>query len=328
MSTVTNTAEPQLRVSPLARRLAREAKLDPASLTGSGPLGRIIAEDVRSAVAHNISRPHISQSQISRQKPATKSAIDPLSAKALADALERSYTLKPMSAVRRVIASRLSESKQRIPHYYLNANCRVDALTRLRAEINKQAEGAYKLSINDFIVRAMALALRDVPQANCAFDEEGIVYWQSVDLSIAVATEDGLFTPVVHNADTLSLPELSSTIGTLAKKARSGTLKPQEYLGGSFSVSNLGMFGVSDFSAVINPPQCGILAVGAAENSAVVSKSGQLEVGQILRLTFSLDHRAIDGALGAQLLARLRNHLENPLLLALTPPPTPPTPSP
>lgn len=324
----------------MAKGLAREAGLSSealAALVGSGPQARIVAEDVRRAVATNATQGSARAGAVppaggaggagtagavppaggAGTAPKASGAVDPFSPQALADALERPYTITPLSGVRRAIATRLTESKQRIPHYYLYANCRVDALVELRGTLNRANEGKFKLSLNDFIVRALALALRDEPQANCAYDANGIVQWGSVDLSIAVATEDGLFTPVVRDADTLSLPEISKAVRELAGRARKGKLKPQEYLGGCFTLSNLGMFGVSDFTAVINPPQSGILAVGAAEASAVVGADGRLEVGKVLRIALSLDHRAVDGAVGAQLLRRIRGLLEQPLLLAL-----------
>ena len=321
----TSAPEPRQRVSPLARRLAKEAGVSLAGLAGSGPHGRVIADDIRRAASVALAQPETSAASANTSAaPARKTGAvtDPLSAKALADALKRGYTLKPITPVRRVIAERLTLSKQRIPHYSLNANCRADELIRLRAQINQHADGAYKLSVNDFIVRAAALALAQTPEANCAYDEnEGMVFWNSVDISVAVATEDGLFTPVVRDADRLALPELAAEISALARAAREGSLKPQQYLGGSFSVSNLGMFGVSDFNAVINPPQCGILAVGAAEPHLYPADGGGAETGQRLRVTLSLDHRAIDGALGAKLLAKLRHLLEHPLLIAIQPPP-------
>ena len=327
---------PKIKASPLARRLAAEGGIVLDGLLGTGPGGRIIAQDVRAqagqlAVAdtrhttHNTQAHPTSNGQRNGSTAQTapqgtsNAAADPFSPLDLAKALDRPHHLEALTPTRRIIADRLLESKQRIPHYYLNANCAADGLLELRTRLNESAKGAWKLSLNDLIVRAFAMALEETPSANCAFDEQGLVYWDSVDLAIAVATEDGLFTPVVRDAERLDLPALSSAIGDLAKRARSGRLKPQEYLGGCFSVSNLGMFGVSDFSAVINPPQAGILAVGAAEESVRVGADGTLEAGHTLRLSLSLDHRAIDGAVGARLLQALRRHIESPLLLALPP---------
>ena len=330
---------PKIKASPLARRLAREGGIVLDGLLGTGPSGRIVADDIRQAAAVQATQatggathPQATQTNGTAKlspsamgapavgAPATgKAAADPFSPLDLAQALDRPHRVEALTPTRKVVASRLTESKQRIPHYALSANCRADALLALRASLNQAAAGAWKVSVNDLIVRAMVLALEDTPAANCAFDERGLVFWQSVDMAIAVATEDGLFTPVVRDAETLSLRELSDAIRDLAGRARTGKLKPQEYLGGSFSVSNLGMFGVSDFVAVINPPQAGILAVGAAEPTVYSTATGEFELGQSLRLTLSLDHRALDGAVGATLLQALRGHIESPLLLALPP---------
>ena len=264
----------RLRASPLARRLATEAGLALAGIQGTGPEGRIIAEDIRRAAAAAAAKPAAAAGT------AAPKSSGSLSARALAEALERPFELQPLSNVRRTIAARLSESKREVPHYYLARNCRIDSLLALRGTLNASApegaegKAAWKLSLNDLVLRATALALRDQPRSNCSFDESGLVFWQTVDLAFAVATEDGLFTPVLREADQLLLPELSSAVRSLAAKARAGRLKPQEYLGGSFAVSNLGMFGVSDFAAVINPPQAGILAVGAAEQRVFPLEGG------------------------------------------------------
>ena len=320
---------PKIKASPLARRLAQEGGIVLAGLAGSGPGGRIVADDIRQAAATQATgraiNPQAAQTNgTAKPSPsaggapmARKAAADPFSPLDLAEALQRPYRLEALTPTRKVVASRLTESKQRIPHYTLSANCRADSLLGLRVALNQAAAGEWKVSLNDLIVRAMVMALEETPAANCAFDERGLVFWQSVDISIAVATEDGLFTPVVRAAETLSLRQLSDSIRDLAGRARAGKLKPQEYLGGSFSVSNLGMFGVSDFVAVINPPQAGILAVGAAEPTVYGKKAGGFEAGNSLRLTLSLDHRALDGAVGATLLQALRRHIESPLLLAL-----------
>ncbi|MBF6023953.1 pyruvate dehydrogenase complex dihydrolipoamide acetyltransferase [Lysobacter niastensis] len=284
----------RLFASPLARRLARERGIDLATCVGSGPNGRIVKRDVEAA------------------RPAAAPAAPAVVAVAAAAA----YREIPHSAMRRTIAKRLTESKSSIPHFYLTVDCRMDALLALRAGMNAaSAAGATrKISVNDFIVRAAALALLEVPEANVGWTESAMRQYASADIAVAVSTDNGLITPIVRNAEAKSLRTISTEIADLAARARAGQLQPDEYQGGSFSISNLGMHGVDEFSAIINPPQAAILAVGATRQMPVV-ENGALVVGEVMRCTLSVDHRAIDGALAAHWLAAFRRAIESPLAL-------------
>lgn len=284
--------------SPLARRLAAQRGLDLAALRGSGPNGRIVKRDIEQAAT------------------AAAAASAPAVARPAAPQAKASdaFTEIPHSNMRRTIARRLSESKATIPHFYLTADCRMEPLLALRAQIN--ANAPRKISVNDFIVRAVAVALREVPAANVGWTDTAMRQYPQADIAVAVATDAGLITPIVRAADTKPLSVISAEIADLATRARASQLRPEEYQGGSFSVSNLGMFGVSEFSAIINPPQAAILAVGATQAVPVV-EGGALKAGQVMRCTLSVDHRAIDGALAAQWLAAFKRLLENPLSMLI-----------
>ncbi|MGT2432890.1 pyruvate dehydrogenase complex dihydrolipoamide acetyltransferase [Cupriavidus basilensis] len=284
--------------SPLARRLAAQRGLDLAALRGSGPNGRIVKRDIEQAAA----------------VPAPASAPAAARPAAPQAQISEAFTEVPHSNMRRTIARRLSESKSTIPHFYLTADCRMERLLALRAEIN--ANAPRKISVNDFIVRAVAVALREVPEANVSWTDAAMRHYHQADIAVAVSTGAGLITPIVRAADTKPLSLLSTEIADLATRARASQLRPEEYQGGSFSVSNLGMFGVSGFSAIINPPQAAILAVGATQAVPVV-EDGELKVGQVMRCTLSVDHRAIDGALAAKWLAAFQRLLENPLSMLI-----------
>jgi pyruvate dehydrogenase E2 component (dihydrolipoamide acetyltransferase) len=273
--------------SPLARRLAQERGTPLAELTGSGPHGRIVRRDVDAAVT----------------QPPLQAAAAPV----LADA---TFVEVPHTGMRRTIARRLAESKATIPHFYLSADCRMDKLLALRAEIN--ANAPRKISVNDFIVKAVAAALQAVPDMNAGWTDTALRKYARADICVAVSTDGGLITPVVRDAGAKTLSAISAEIADLAARARQGTLAPDEYQGGSFTVSNLGMFGVREFSAIINPPQAAILAVGATLQQPVVV-DGQLAVAQVMKVSLSVDHRAVDGALAAQWLAAFQRHIENPL---------------
>lgn len=288
---VASAASADIRVfaSPLARRLAKARGIDLALLRGSGPHGRVVKRDVEAA--HDLAPP---------PKPSAAPAA----------AANTGYEEMPHSSMRRTIARRLSESKATIPHFYLTADCRMDKLDALRAQIN--ASTPRKISVNDFIVKAVAAALREMPDMNVSWTDNALRRYAQADISIAVSTDSGLITPVVRAADTKSLSVISRDIADLANRARSGTLAPEEYQGGSFTISNLGMFGVQEFSAIINPPQAAILAVGATQLRPVV-EDGALVVAPVMTVTLSVDHRAIDGALAAQWLATLKRMIENPL---------------
>jgi len=296
--------------TPLARRLAKQAGIDLKTLTGSGPGGRIVKADIERAPAQAapVARPAATSA------PAAAKGVD---ARQLADLLGMPYEARPNSGFRKTIARRLTEAKQTVPHFYLTLDCRIDALLELRKHYNDSAAGAGgKVSVNDFVIRAAALALRKVPDANVSWAEDAILAYKDVDISVAVATPNGLITPIVKQADTKSLRQIAAEMKDLATRARDGKLKPAEYQGGTFSISNLGMYGIREFAAVINPPQSCILAVGNGEQRAVVT-DGQLGVATVMTCTLSVDHRAVDGALGAEYLAAFKALLEDPYSLLL-----------
>ncbi|WP_142846986.1 pyruvate dehydrogenase complex dihydrolipoamide acetyltransferase [Telmatospirillum sp. J64-1] len=295
--------------SPLARRIAKEAGLDLAALKGSGPHGRIVKADVEKAKAEGTA------------KAAPAAAAAPQAAKPAAPApapvpeFGPKFHEVPHSGMRKTIARRLSESKRDVPHFYLTIDCNLDALMALRKDLNGRSD-AYKLSVNDFIIRASALALRKVPAANVSWTDTAMRVYEEVDISVAVATPAGLITPVIKNADQKGLAAISNEIKSLAARAREGKLKPEEYQGGGFTISNLGMYGINNFAAIINPPQACILAVGAGEQRPIV-KDGALAIATMMTATLSVDHRAVDGAVGAEYLAALKQLIEDPLTMLL-----------
>jgi len=299
--------------SPLARRIAADKGLDLTQINGSGPRGRIVKADVLSATATTTTMPAASASA----SPAAASAITAPSVSADAIAklyADREYTEIPLDGMRKTIAARLTEAKQTIPHFYLRRDIRIDDLLSFRAQINKQLEPrGVKLSVNDFIIKACANALQAVPAANAVWAGDRVLQLTPSDVAVAVAIEGGLFTPVLKDADKKSLSALSSEMKDLAARARDKKLAPHEYQGGSFAISNLGMFGIDNFDAVINPPHGAILAVGAGVKKPVVSADGSLGVATVMSVTLSVDHRVIDGALGAQLLQSIVDGLENPM---------------
>jgi pyruvate dehydrogenase E2 component (dihydrolipoamide acetyltransferase) len=290
-----NTSD-RLFASPLARRLARERGLDLAALTGTGPGGRITRRDLDGAAA--ASNPAVDTA------PATATAATPTTPTA-------AYTDEKLTGMRRAIARRLTESKTTVPHFYVTAHVRVDRLLALRAEIN--ASAPRKISVNDLVLKAVAGALVEVPAANAIWNGDTIRRFSGVDIAVAVAIEGGLLTPVVRGVEGLSVSRLSATVAELAERARAGRLQQHELEGGSFSVSNLGMYGVDEFSAILNPPQAGILAVSAAKKRPVVDDDGELAVATVMTVTLSADHRVIDGAVAAEWMAALTRLLENPL---------------
>ena len=306
--------------SPLARRLAADRGLDLGAITGSGPHGRVVKADVLSApeTATATARP----AATAAAPAATASAAPaPLATGASADAVMRMYEGRAydevkLDGMRRTIAARLTEAKQTIPHFYLRRDIRLDALMGLRAQMNAQlASRGVKLSVNDFIIKACALALQAVPAANAVWAGDRVLQMKASDVAVAVAIEGGLFTPVLLNAETKSLSALSAQMKDLAARARSKKLAPQEYTGGSMAISNLGMFGIDNFDAVINPPHGAILAVGAGVRKPVVGADGALAVATVMSVTLSVDHRVIDGALGAELLQHIVEYLESPMAM-------------
>ncbi len=301
--------------SPLARRIAKDKGVDLTAIKGSGPHGRIVKADVEAA------KPGAAPAakDEAAAAPAAAAAAAPAAAgpgaKQLADMLDMAYTQEPLSGMRKVIAKRLTESKQQVPHFYLTVDCQLDELLKVRKELNSRSD-AYKISVNDFVIRAVALALKQVPAANASYDESGLLFYEHADVSVAVATPAGLITPIIKAAEGKGLASIANEMKDLAGRARDGKLKPEEYQGGTFSVSNLGMFGIKEFSAVINPPQGCILAVGAGEQRPVV-KDGALSVATVMSCTLSVDHRVVDGAVGAEFLAAFKKLIEDPLSMLL-----------
>ncbi len=308
--------------SPLARRLAKEADLDLSAISGSGPRGRVVKADIEAAIAAGTGKAKPAEKAAAAAgttpAPAAKPAMSDDAVRAFYK--EGSYEEVPHDSMRKVIAKRLTESKSTIPHFYLTLDCDIDALLALRKQVNEAAsvdgdgKPAYKVSVNDMIIKAMALALQAVPDANATWTETAMLKHSVSDIGVAVAIPGGLITPVVRDAEKKSLSAISNEMKDFAKRARERKLAPEEYQGGTTAISNLGMFGIKDFSAVINPPHATILAVGAGEQRAVV-KDGALTVATIMTVTLSTDHRAVDGALGAQLLAAFKKLIENPMAL-------------
>nr|ABK58622.1 dihydrolipoamide acetyltransferase [Aromatoleum anaerobium] len=290
--------------SPLARSLALLHGLDLVNISGSGPQGRIVKRDIEAAM--------------SAQRPASGAVAAPVAEApvkapqpAAPQAAGAGYELIPHSSMRRVIAQRLSESKQQVPHFYLTVDCRLDKLLALRQQVNGSLPDV-KVSVNDFIVKAVAAAMKRVPATNASWSDEGVRRYRDIDISVAVATPNGLITPVVRQADAKSVGTISAEVKDLAERARQGKLKPDEYQGGGFTISNLGMYGVRDFAAIINPPQACILAVGTAEKRPVI-EDGAIVPATVMTCTLSVDHRVVDGAVGAEFLAAFKALLETPL---------------
>ena len=295
--------------SPLARRIAANAGIDITAVSGSGPHGRIVKQDVESAISTGGTPAKAGPA------PASVSSASPSSTLVTDDSGLAPYREIPHSSMRKIIASRLTESKQTIPHFYLSVDCELDNLLELRRNLNARSDD-YKLSVNDFIIRAVALALRKVPAANAMFTPDAMRVFDRVDVSVAVAIPDGLITPVIRDAAGKGLVEISNEMKYLAARARDGKLMPEEYKGGSFTISNLGMFGIKSFSAIINPPQSCILAVGAGEQQAVV-KNGALAVATVMSCTLAVDHRVVDGSVGAEFLAAFKPLVEDPISMLL-----------
>ncbi len=305
--------------SPLARRIAGQKGLDLTQISGSGPRGRIVKADVESASAQPA--PAAAPTPVAAPQAAPSAAPTPIATGPSSDAVarmyeDRDYTEVPLDGMRKTIAARLTEAKQTIPHFYLRREINLDALLAFRSDLNAQlAARGTKLSVNDFIIKACANALQQVPAANAVWAGDRILQLTPSDVAVAVAIEGGLFTPVLKDAHQKSLSALSAEMKDLATRARDKKLAPHEYQGGSFAISNLGMFGIENFDAVINPPHGAILAVGAGTKKPVVNSDGDLSVATMMSVTLSVDHRVIDGALGAQLLDAIVQGLEAPMML-------------
>jgi len=293
--------------SPLARRIAANAGINIADVQGSGPNGRIVKADVEKAMSGGV------MTSSSVNVPAMTAVS---SASADVPDFGQPYTEEVNSGVRKIIARRLLEAKQNIPHFYLTIDCNIDALLALRRQLNNLDHADYNLSVNDFVIKASAVAMRRVPMVNATWTDEAIRLYDNVDVAVAVATDGGLITPILRHADQKGLSGISNEMKELAGRARGNKLKPDEYQGGGFSISNLGMFGIKEFSAIVNPPQSAILAVGAGEQRPIV-KDGVLAVGTVMTCTLSCDHRVVDGVVGAEFLAAFKPLIENPLSLLL-----------
>ena len=309
-----NGADHRIFASPLARRMAQHAGLDLAALRGSGPQGRIVKSDIEAALTGGRTGPALAPALSSGAAAlAAAPALSKDQVVALAGNIP--YTERPHTGMRRTIARRLAESKRTIPHFYLTVDCVIDELLRVRKRLNARPDAA-KISVNDFVVRAAALALRKVPRANASWSDDAILLWNQVDVAVAVALDDGLITPIVKSADQKGLAQIAVETKDLAERARAGKLKLEEFQGGTFSISNLGMYGIREFAAVINPPQGCILAVGEGTQRPVV-KDGQLAVATVMTCTLSCDHRVVDGAVGAQFLGAFRSFIEDPAMMLL-----------
>ena len=304
--------------SPLARRAASDAGIDLTNIAGSGPHGRVVKRDLEAIPSKTPQEDGtvIGQSEISVPAVVSSEKMVPAPFKSTPG---ENFTEITHSNMRMVIADRLTKSSNEIPHFFLTIECEIERLLEMRKDLNNRApegEGSYKLSVNDFVVRAVALAIKKVPMVNVSWTDKAMRQLNNVDISIAVATEGGLITPIIRNADRKGLTEISIETKVLANKARDGKLTPEEYQGGSFTISNLGMYGVKEFSAIINQPQSCILAVGAGEKRAVVKKD-TLSIATMMSCTLSVDHRAVDGALGAQYLQAFKSLIEDPLTMIL-----------
>ncbi len=300
----------RIYASPLAKRLAKEKGIDLATIKGSGPHGRIVKSDLEGGKGG-----HAAPVAAAGAAPKAVAHATGPDAKALADAYGIPYKLIPNNGIRKVVARRLLESKQTVPHFYLSVDCELDALLAVRKQLNDAGQ-SYKISVNDFVIKATGVALAQYPAANVSWTDENVVQYERADVSVAVATPNGLITPIIKDAANKSLKDISNEMKELAGKAKEGKLKPAEFQGGTISVSNLGMFGISNFAAIVNPPQGAILAIGAGEQRAVV-KDGQVKVATLMTVTMSTDHRCIDGAIGAEYLQVFKKLLENPMSLIL-----------
>ncbi|MGD9479006.1 pyruvate dehydrogenase complex dihydrolipoamide acetyltransferase [Shinella sp. G-2] len=323
-STATSTASSHggsgLFSSPLARRIARDAGLDIKAVTGSGPHGRVVKSDVEKAIASGGAKPAAAAAAAPAAAASAAPATAPkgMSEDAVLKLFEPgSYELVPHDGMRKTIAKRLQESKQTIPHFYVSVDVELDALLALRAQLNdsaprKEDKPVYKLSVNDMVIKAMALALRDVPDANVSWTDSNMVKHKHADVGVAVSIPGGLITPIIRSAELKTLSAISNEMKDLGKRAKERKLKPEEYQGGTTAVSNMGMMGVKNFAAVVNPPHATILAVGAGEERVVVKK-GEMVIVNAMTVTLSTDHRCVDGALGAELLGAFKRYIENPM---------------
>ena len=298
--------------SPLAKRMAKQAGIDLSTIKGSGPNGRIVRADIEAARGKAPTEPEAAPAAAPPAPAPARQAPKP--------EITAPHSLVPNNKFRKVVARRLLESHQQVPFFFVTLDIEIDALLKLRAELNakapKEGKGAFRLSVNDLVIKAVAATLRRVPQLNASFTEHNLILYDDVDISVAVSLPDGLITPIIRQADRKGLATISNEMKCLGARAKAGKLKPEEFQGGTFSISNLGMFGTKQFTAIINPPQAAILAVGAGEQRPVV-KDGALAIASVMTCTLSVDHRVADGALGAQWMAAFKSIIEDPLTLML-----------
>ena len=312
--------ETRIKASPLARRLAKEAGLDLRDIRGTGPNGRIIKADIEAAkLSPSSEQKSMSASVMAPEATTTEVGMPRGGA---AEYLERlgipagTYALEPLDGMRRVIAKRLTESARDIPHFPLNIDCKIDELLALRKQLNEQAVDGVKISVNDLLIKACAIALKQVPKANASYTPDGIAYHHHADVSVAVSIDGGLITPIIREAENKGLSTISVEMKDLAARARERKLKPQEYQGGTFSISNLGMFGIKSFQSIINPPQGMILSVGAGEARPVIVE-GEISIATLMSVTLACDHRVVDGVIGANWLSAFKSLVENPITMML-----------
>ncbi|HPD83272.1 MAG: pyruvate dehydrogenase complex dihydrolipoamide acetyltransferase [Alphaproteobacteria bacterium] len=301
----TESTANRIFATPLARRIANDKGINLSNIQGSGPKGRIVKADVVSVTSDKLQVTSV-----------ISSSLETGNLKLETNEFGMIYTAIPNNNIKKITAKRLQESKQTVPHFYLTIECQIDELMRTRAKMNDAAKGEYKLSVNDFVVKACANALKAYPAANVSWSDEAVRQYVHSDISVAVSTPNGLITPIVKQAELKGLKEISAEVKDLAGRAREGKLKPEEFQGGTFSVSNLGMYGIKEFGAIINPPQACILAVGAGEEKPYVD-GGDIKIGTFMTCTLSVDHRAVDGAVGAEYLQILKTYIENPAAMLL-----------
>jgi pyruvate dehydrogenase E2 component (dihydrolipoamide acetyltransferase) len=291
-------SDKRIFISPLAKNIAKQNNIDYSQISGNGPKGRIIKNDILQFLEQGGSNKKIGRNPVE-------------------------YKEVKNGNIRKVIAKRLLESKQNVPHFYLNIEVNLDNLTNIRKQINSAAtincEGKpqYKISVNDLMIKACALALKQVPEANSSWTDEAILFYNNIDISVAVAIDGGLITPIIKNADQKDIINISSEMKNLAKKAKSGTLLPEEFQGGGFSISNLGMFGIKSFNAIVNPPQSCIISIGASQKKPIIAENNQISIGEVAEISLSCDHRSVDGAVGARFLQEFKNIVQNPVLMLL-----------
>lgn len=293
-----------IKISPVAKRMALQNNIDVTNVKGTGANGKIVKKDIDDHL-------NISWEEIATAKPVVQSTIAEIDYDSLP-----SFTRQPNTSMRNVVASRLTESSRDIPHFYMSVDCRIDALLDLRKQLNERTSKEDRISVNDMLIKAVAKAFQKVPEANVMWAGDSILSFNQSDISIAVAIDNGLITPVVVHADKLSISELAKTSKDLVNRARDGKLAPNEYKGGTFTISNLGMFGIDSFTSIINPPQCGILSVGSGEKRAIVVK-GEITVATMLNSTLAMDHRCVDGAVAAKFIQVLKHQIEDPFTLVL-----------